>query len=1168
MADSYSVKAILSAQDSGFTSTLKKASSVVDKLGSKVGNFGFGILQGAGQAAFNAISNGVRDFVGEMNSSNAAWKTFEGNMKIIGKTEQEINSVKGTLQDYATQTIYSSSDMAGAYSQLAAVGIDAADTLVKGFGGLAGAAEDPAQAMKTLSQQGVQMAAKPKVAWQDFKLMLEQTPAGMAAVAKEMGMTTSELVTAIQDGEVATNDFFDAVKKVGNSKDFTNLATQYKTVGQAMDGLKETLANKLNPAFDVLSQKGISAISGIIDKLGEIDGQKVADSVGKIVDKVEAFGTKCKPYIDAFIESFSGVRTEVLNAFTAIKDSLGELTGEFGSAESVASFKGVMQGIADAIKSVAQFCTEHADGIAKFISFLPQIAAGLALLKIGQTVAPAVQGVTGAIGNLLSKVSGKKKPLEEVGEGIENAGNKSSGSSKKLLASAKAFALMGVGVLAVAVGFALLAQSAIALSNAGGLAIGVMAGLVVALAAVGVAMGLFLKSITTTPAKLTAAGQAMLMMGAAVLLVSVGFAILAQSSIALAGAGGGAIAVMFGMVAALAALGLGMTVALKSISSVGTSALPAAAAMLILAVAVVVIAAGFAILAASAIALAGAGGAAIGVMFGMVAAIALLAVGAALLGSALTAGAVGFIAFGAAVLMVGAGFALIGVAAMLAATALTIVAAVLPQIAASGLQGAVSIAALGVSLYVFAAGAAVAGVAAIVLGAGLLLMGAGVLMAGTGMLLLGTGAILAATALTLLAAILPVLVTYGTQGAAAIAILGAGLIAFGAGALVAGAAAIVLGAGLAAVGVGIAVVGVGVAVLAVGVAALAVGLLVAAVAILAAAGALAVLGLTLPQIAANGTSAAAAMVALSAGLLLLGAGALVAAAGASALGAGLVVATVGVAAFGAAMLVASAGVLVMAAALKAVASQMKTIASSAKSAEQSLNSMQNAVNVVESGLNALGAKAQQAMNKITTAFNNTASKAQSAGQRVGNGFTTGMQSGLAKAPGVARSAVSSVCTTLSSGYGAAYSAGSYISQGFAAGMMSCLGQIRSAAAQMVAAANAAITAKARIASPSKVTTGYGEFYGEGFEIGIESMYGGVKKAAQKLVAIPNLAQPKLAHAYGGGLSSDYEYSQNAEYTIISPVTIDGREVAKATATYTQSELNKNERRESRKKGKV
>lgn len=63
---------------------------------------------------------------------------------------------------------------------------------------------------------------------------------------------------------------------------------------------------------------------------------------------------------------------------------------------------------------------------------------------------------------------------------------------------------------------------------------------------------------------------------------------------------------------------------------------------------------GFALLAQSAIALAGAGGGAIAVMAGFVVVIALLAIGAAALGTALTAGAVGFLAFGAALVLAGA----------------------------------------------------------------------------------------------------------------------------------------------------------------------------------------------------------------------------------------------------------------------------------------------------------------------------------------------------------------------------------------------------------------------------------------------------------------------------------------------------------------------------------
>ena len=72
--------------------------------------------------------------------------------------------------------------------------------------------------------------------------------------------------------------------------------------------------------------------------------------------------------------------------------------------------------------------------------------------------------------------------------------------------------------------------------------------------------------------------------------------------------------------------------------------------------------------------------------------------------------------------------------------------------------------------------------------------------------------------------------------------------------------------------------------------------------------------------------------------------------------------------------------------------------------------------------------------------------------------------------------------------------------------------------------------------------------------------------ASDLVSIPTLATPDLAMAYSGELSSDYEYSSNHEYTIEVPLTLDGKEVAKATASYTQNELDKKEKRDSRKNG--
>lgn len=801
MADSYSVRAILSAQDRGFTSTLRNASKATDTLDSKLrSGFGIGIFQGMGQAAFHTLKQGAVGLVGEIDSANVAWKTFNGNLKIIGKTDKEINKVRKSMQKYAEQTIYSSSDMASTYAQFAAVGVKSADKLVTGFGGLAAAAEDPRQAMKTLSQQGTQMAAKPTVAWQDFKLMLEQTPAGIAAIAREMGMSAAELTEKVKDGEIKTSDFFKAVEKVGNSKGFKKLATEYKSVGQAASGLKETLANKLLPSFELLSQKGIKGISGIIDKVSELDGDKIAD-------KVAGGLKKAQPYIDL------------------AKKGLG-LVGK-------------------ALQKVGNFLLEHSDAISKALPWVIGLAVAYKGFKLVNRIAPGMMKFTSSIMKLAGKgigaIAGK---LLGIAAGEKAAGTASATSAVQVMTAAKSF----------------------------------------------------------------------LLMGAAVLLVSAGFALLAQSAIALASAGWPAIACMVGMVAAMA----------------------------------------------------------------------LLAYGASLIGTALAAGAVGFIAFGAAVLLVGAGI-------LMATSGLAKLAIQLPIIATFGMSAASAIVALGASMLVFAAGSLSAGAGAVVLGAGLIVAGAGALVAGAGMLILAAG-------------------------------------------------------------------------------------------------------------------------------------------------------------------------------LKLVKSSLKTISKSAKSTQKSLRSMQSSVSIVGAGLNALGSKAKSAMSKITSAFSNTASKAKSAGQKVGNGFSNGMKSGLNSASKQASTAVKQVNNTLKSGRSGAYSAGANISKGFAAGMKSCLGTVRTVAAQLAKEAEKAIKAKAKIHSPSRVTMALGEYWGEGFANGISDMYRSVQAVSEKLVSIPTIATPDFAMSYGGELSSDYNYTGNSEFSFTIPFAIDGREFARAEASYMQDELNRKEKRESRKRG--
>ena len=54
--------------------------------------------------------------------------------------------------------------------------------------------------------------------------------------------------------------------------------------------------------------------------------------------------------------------------------------------------------------------------------------------------------------------------------------------------------------------------------------------------------------------------------------------------------------------------------------------------------------------------------------------------------------------------------------------------------------------------------------------------------------------------------------------------------------------------------------------------------------------------------------------------------------------------------------------------------------------------------------------------------------------------------------------------------------------------------------------------------------------------------------------------------YSGAASDDYYYGGGGTYVIEVPVNIDGREVSRVTAPYMQSDLNRLETRESRKRG--
>ena len=972
MSESYSVEAILSARDAGFTAGMKAAQKSTESLGSilKKG-IGFGAFAAAGGKAVSAVTNNLSGLVAGMNESSATWKTFTGNMTIAEKSTKQITKVRKNLQKFAEQTIYSSSDMASTYAQLAAVGTKNTTKLVKGFGGLASAAEDPQQAMKTLSQQATQMAAKPKVQWEDFKLMVEQTPAGVSAVAKTMGKSTQQMIKDVQDGKIATEDFFNAVAKTGTNKQFTKMATEYKTVGQAMDGLTETVSNKLQPALDSVSSVGIKAVSAIADSLDKINGKAIAK-------KIEPFTKSMNSIATAFSKNgINGAISEITNQI----NKSGGAVKQFGAAVSAAfvvthlndflnTFKTVTEGIGKVkfpnfskkmdFSKFSKNALKKTRGIKKSFASL-----GTGIDEYGSKIAMSMEAISPKLSDTGIKIW---EVFSKTGEKASTFGKTlSKGLTSKLKGIFKIFSTLGSKASTILAPFQQIFAGVLGI---GGKMVNGLTSM----------MGLALKALM--PAALVAA-------------VLAGFGLLYQQF-------GTQIDQM---------LALAQTKGPQVISNLAngiSSALPG------------LIASGAQLVT--------------GLMDTITANLPAIISGGTQIITALVSG------------LSNAAPSLLTHAAVMIGQLVVSIGSTLPQLITTGMQ-------------------------------------------------------LIASLAQGLASSLPILISSATQ--AVTAFIGG------------------IGQNLPQI------LGTAVQIIV----ALVQGLITGIPQIIVA----------VPQIVSALVDAIMSTDWLQVGKNVV-----------SAIGQGLSnvknwftggkkggqETSSGVASgisSGSGKVASAAGTVT-----NNVTNKLKSGSGAAKSAGNTvINGYSGAIT---SGAGKATAAVANSTAKITGSMKKSSNAAKNAGKQTGSGYTTALRSGLNKAPNVASSVVSKVNAKLRSGHSGAHAAGAYISQGFAQGMSSCLGQIEAAASRMVAAADKAIRAKAKIHSPSKMTEKDGKYMGSGYAKGMKKSTGKVKKAGSNLVksAFTKKLKSKVASKLQAGIKKVQNTSKNLLSSVKTTMLIAGR----------------------------
>jgi len=1028
-------------------SKLKSLFGGLESTGQKVGSvfksvLGANLIGSALSSGVSAITGGIREMASELNSSQKAWKTFEGNLQAFGRSSDEIKKAKEEMQDFATKTIYSASDMASTYSQLDAVGTKNVGSLVKAFGGLAASAENPAQAMKSLSTQATQMASKPKIAWMDFKIMMEQAPAGMAAVAKEMGMSTADLVKAVQDGKVKTEDFFDALNRAGNSDAFQKMATEFKTVDQAIDGAKESLSNKLMPAFEKLNKFGIKAVNAVSDALEKINFDKIAEKLGAFLEGID---------IDGIISTVTGAFANIGSIIGSVNTVIQDLVS--GAQTAFEAFKntGALNNAGKALKDLSEAALDLAS---KLVNAIPWETIGESAGKIVNFVSEMASSFSEFVKNLDPNTI-KSVATALVTMAVAFKGIQAGVAIAKGLKSAFDFGKTIIGLIGNILGLTA-AQAA----NAGASA---------AMSAGNTAVGTTAGASASSVMQL---GVAVLMVGAGVLMAAAGVYILVQAAIQLSSAGAGA------------------------------------------AIALVAIVAG----------------------------IALLAVGAAALGTALTVGAVGILAFGAAVLMIGAGVAVaaLGIAVLVDAIAngfaliINTISSNAPQIIgiiqaiAEGIRTAMD----GIANIIISVGTAInialQGIADVFRSVGESIstavqgMGKGIesVFNGISTVISSVGGAVR----TVLDGITNVFTSIGTAAKNAgegVKLMAQGikmLVDLNLGDLVGTLTATAVG--LAAIAnSGIATAGPGLQQAGTGLMLIATSAQLASVAMQSLPTVLTSLSTSLSTLPATMTMASTAMstfatsavasfgglsgavsgiTVLQSALVGLSSALMATMSATSAMTSGFSAVTGVISSLGGVLgtipslfsaistsaMTANTSIMQLASSAPAVASGFANISSSAVSAMSQLNS------VIMSAMTQAVSQMSSSMQQMTNVVRQSATQMTQAGQQAGRGVSTGITNGIRSGIGSATSAMSSMVNSIQAtgmrGVSTMQYVGSMIGQGLASGMYSTLGAVTAAANALVAQAERAAQAKAKIHSPSRLfRDNVGRYIAQGIAVGIE-----------------------------------------------------------------------------------
>lgn len=430
MAESYSVEAILSAIDKGFTSTMQKAENSLHGISSGATKSLGSIMNiASGIGVFKALDAAVSSVTSHLDSAIDRYDTlnqFPKVMKQMGYSTEEAEGAMDKLSSGIEKVPTSLDTVVGVSKRIALLTGNlgkATDTTLALNNAMIASGSSSADAERGMTQY-IQMLSKGKVDAQSWQTLQETMSYALGETAKKLGIASGnsmELYNALQSGKITFDEFNKALIECNEGTGgFAEVAVT------ASGGIKTAMSN-----MGIYITRGLANAMGSIDEMLEKNGfgkieTIITNSSERIITASDAICTAIEGMTDlkGSIQGFGSVLASVfavgaLSGLPVMLKGFDQLGGVFKTnlVKASSSIKGFGASVSSIGNSALNKLIDFpviGDGVlagsVKALSGIDALKAGMTKatsvvnMFIGRIpyVGPVLEGITTAAGTMAS----------------------------------------------------------------------------------------------------------------------------------------------------------------------------------------------------------------------------------------------------------------------------------------------------------------------------------------------------------------------------------------------------------------------------------------------------------------------------------------------------------------------------------------------------------------------------------------------------------------------------------------------------------------------------------------------------------------------------------------------------------------------------------------------